>query len=61
MFKGNEEFKNKFVSYRGGYTIEERRDLESQLFHGNIILVVATNALELGIDIGALGISIYHL
>ena len=41
-------------SYRSGYTREERRRIEKQLFNGEIDVVVATNALELGIDVGAL-------
>ena len=44
----------RIMSYRGGYTPEQRREIERGLFDGRLLGVTATNALELGIDIGDL-------
>jgi len=40
--------------YRAGYTPAQRREIEQRLFAGELLGVSATNALELGIDVGAL-------
>ncbi len=46
------------AAYRAGYLYEQRRQLQRQLTAGELLGVVATNALELGIDIGHLDVSI---
>jgi DEAD/DEAH box helicase domain-containing protein len=44
--------------YRGGYLPNRRREIEKGLRDGDVRAVVATSALELGIDIGALDVSV---
>jgi len=41
-------------SYRAGYTVKERRSIEKGLFDGKLLGLSATNAMELGVDVGSL-------
>jgi DEAD/DEAH box helicase domain-containing protein len=44
--------------YRGGYLPDMRREIEAGLKDGTVKVVISTNALELGIDIGALDVAV---
>jgi DEAD/DEAH box helicase domain-containing protein len=48
------DFARRISPYRAGYTVRERREIERGLFEGELLGVVSTNALELGVDVGSL-------
>ena len=48
----DEGSKNLISGYRGGYKADERKEIERKINNDIIKAVIATNALELGIDIG---------
>jgi DEAD/DEAH box helicase domain-containing protein len=55
---GKAHLAERIAPYRAGYTPQQRRELERRLLEGELLGVVATTALELGIDIGALDAAI---
>ena len=50
--------KEQISGYRGGYTPEERKSIERRMISGELLGLVSTNALELGIDIGQIGVTV---
>ena len=55
---GRDDVAERLAPYRAGYTAEERRRIEGDLVSGRLLGVVATEALELGVDIGLLDCAI---
>ncbi|CAM8938571.1 unnamed protein product [Rhodiola kirilowii] len=53
------ELADSICSYRGGYTAEDRRRIESDFFGGKLCGIAATNALELGIDVGHIDVTLH--
>jgi DEAD/DEAH box helicase domain-containing protein len=52
--EGRADLAERIAPYRAGYTPSQRREIERRLAEGDLLAVVATNALELGIDVGEL-------
>ena len=55
---GRGDLRDRIAPYRAGYTAQQRRELERRLVDGELLGVVSTDALELGIDIGSLDAAI---
>ncbi|NLT05189.1 MAG: DEAD/DEAH box helicase [Solirubrobacterales bacterium] len=52
--RGRADLAERVAPYRAGYTPAQRREIERRLVDGELLAVVATDALELGIDVGEL-------
>ncbi|KAK1564744.1 hypothetical protein Q3G72_010528 [Acer saccharum] len=50
---------NSICAYRAGYIAEDRRRIESDFFGGKLCGIAATNALELGIDVGHIDVTLH--
>lgn len=59
-FDHDPRYPARVIAYRGGYLPTERRSMEKRLRRGEIDCVVSTSALELGVDIGSLDLSILN-
>ncbi|MEK6278526.1 MAG: DEAD/DEAH box helicase [Actinomycetota bacterium] len=56
--RGRGDLAELVAPYRAGYTPSQRREIEQRLMAGDLLAVVATDALELGIDVGDLDAAI---
>jgi DEAD/DEAH box helicase domain-containing protein len=54
ILEAEPELARRISSYRSGFLPEERRAIEKRLFDGDLLGVISTSALELGIDVGGL-------
>lgn len=57
-FSGSSLSESDIMSYRGGYSKSDRRVIEEKMFNGKLRAIIATNALELGIDLSDLDVVI---
>jgi len=55
---GRPDLTERIAPYRAGYTPQQRREIEQKLAAGDLLAVMATSALELGIDVGELDAAI---
>jgi DEAD/DEAH box helicase domain-containing protein len=58
ILEAEPELAPRISSYRAGFLPSERREIERRLFDGQLSGVIATSALELGIDVGGLDVCI---
>jgi DEAD/DEAH box helicase domain-containing protein len=56
--RGRADLAELISPYRAGYTPAQRREIEQRLVEGDLLAVVSTDALELGIDVGELDAAI---